>query len=164
MEAIFCAIMDSEGLEALLPTSILATIDEESGYTPITYAVYNGKISALKLMFKHNGDPNHTDGNGDTPLFAALARNYPTATKCLLEHKADPNDSGSENCYPLSYAVEYCDPSIVKMLLEAGADPEHKRQGFVTPIQFATNSLKKSPGSRHWIKMVSLFTQKTTSW
>ena len=117
-----------------------------------------GRGSALP----NQGDPNHIDGNGDTSLELALGRNDPKTVRFLLKNGANPHQHNEPRCYPLYFAVEYCHVDIVRMLVTEGADPKYKGTGgVVTPLQYARNSLKKSPANRHWVTMVSILEKAT---
>ena len=142
--------------------SLLKVADDGSGYTPVTYAVYKKNTDGLKHLLNHKGDPTHIDGNGDNSLELALGRNDPKTVQFLLKNGANPHQHNGLHCYPLYFAVEYCHVDIVRMLVTEGADPEYKGTGgVVTPLQFARNSLKKSPANRHWVTMVSILEKAT---
>jgi len=167
MDTLFEAIKKSgskckvlkELLEEDTYRNLLKVIDEDSGFTPVTYATNIGNVAALKVALENGGDVNYKDANGDTPLYVAVARRQIKATECLLENGAS---IGAAHPNLLRYAVEYSCVPVVQALLKAGADPEYKESdAAVTPMQFVKNSLERSQAlgfkSNRWIELVRAF-------
>ncbi|KAK3157982.1 hypothetical protein QOZ80_2AG0131250 [Eleusine coracana subsp. coracana] len=99
------------------------TVDEESGDTPLAYAVRGGGVNTVRYLLDHGANPDMSDNKGSTPLHLAAARG------------ASVNGVGTEA--PLITAATNSLTNFYKCLLDAGADP-HVRDNFGhLPVEIA---------------------------
>ncbi|KAK3154135.1 hypothetical protein QOZ80_2BG0186590 [Eleusine coracana subsp. coracana] len=60
------------------------TVDEESGDTPLAYAVRGGGVNTVWYLLDHGANPDISDNKGSTPLHLAAARGNCKIVKALL--------------------------------------------------------------------------------
>ena len=101
-----------------------------SGFTPLILACYNGNIEAATFLAKHVEDINVNSDVG-TALMAAVYKNNIEISKMLLELKADPNIADPNGTTALHYAVRFSNIELIKLLVGYGADIDLKdEKGF----------------------------------
>jgi Ankyrin repeats (3 copies)/Ankyrin repeats (many copies) len=110
------------------------------GYTPLLWAVKNGRETVVKLLLKHKGiDVNSKDNSGSTPLAQAAEIGNETLVKLLLEHKGinvNSKDIWGATLLLLAAATGY--EEVVRLLLEhKGIDPNIKDYEGRDPLWWA---------------------------
>ncbi|CAG5125123.1 unnamed protein product, partial [Candidula unifasciata] len=86
--------------------------------------------AGLKLLLRHNPDPNLRDMNDKTPLVLAVESSREAIVKALLEGGADPNVLIKGNHFhitPLILAAERGDIEVMKLLIQHKADVKSSR-------------------------------------
>ena len=110
-------------LEKMIRGVDINKINNNSGDTPLIYAVYNGKKEAVKLLLEYGADPNISMEGGFTPLIVSIGISEDTyITKLLLDYGADSNFEAQYNGTPLMKASQRGNLEAVKLLLDYGAD------------------------------------------
>ncbi|BFZ11859.1 hypothetical protein BsWGS_14898 [Bradybaena similaris] len=86
--------------------------------------------AGLKLLLRHNPNPNLRDMNDKTPLVLAVESSREAIVKSLLEGGADPNvliKGNHFNITPLILAAERGDIEVMKLLIQHKADVKSSR-------------------------------------
>ena len=118
--------------------------ESEIGTTPLIFAAFNKRISALKVLLT---DPDisvdqPSTKNGMTALHAAVIAENIEAVKLLLNHTPTPNidmiDATGETA--LHYAAQKNSSEVTKLLLEYKADADIKNKQDETPLHLAVIS------------------------
>lgn len=139
---------DERGIAQLLiknsPDPALITMQDQEGYTPLTWAVYSGNKDLVKLLIENGASIKH-DLTSNVPLLAATYEGYEGIVEFLLKNGADADinatdDSGNT---PLIYAAERGYEKIVKHLLEHGASTMLKNNDGKIAKDLALNSAIK---------------------
>lgn len=127
---IFWALSNTNILQALLDAGANPNIKNNDGRTPLSVAVENGSLEAVKLLLAAKADPN--GGTCDAPLLGAINKQDITSAELLLQAGANPNLKGNaqdfrHNGYnqatPLWMAVSMNQLPIVQLLLKFKVDP-----------------------------------------
>lgn len=97
---------------------------EKGVAAPLTYALRNNKIAAVRALLEGGARP---DLEESYLLFTAAYRGYTEILKLLLPYARiiDPSDLKQESA--LEVAVSHYQEDAVKLLLDAGANPDRKR-------------------------------------
>ena len=121
---------DTEAMELIISPSghaasaiDLVNFPNRGGETPLMWAAQQGKIEAMKLLFKHKAQVNDVDQHGFTALMFASQKGHLQAIRLLIREGADinakePEDEGST----LTMAMHCARSEAVQMLLDAGAE------------------------------------------
>lgn len=98
---------------------------------PLTYALRNNKIAAVRALLEGGALP---DLEESYLLFTAACRGYTEILKLLLPYARiiDPIDLKEESA--LEVAVSYYQEDAVKLLLDAGANPDRKRSPYSSAL------------------------------
>ncbi|CAN6361708.1 unnamed protein product [Urochloa humidicola] len=111
------------------------------GDTPMAQTALAGKVSVLRLLLDHGGDPGMPNAKGRTPLHNAAQNGHNEAVILLLSRGADVdpviNDRGGT---PLHLAAGKGNDQAVKVLLEHGADPNRVVHGIYPPLMMACHA------------------------
>lgn len=117
---------------------------DDNGFTPLSYAARNGRLSVVKLLLKTGGaSANARNRNGSIPLYEALSggTNRHSIIKELIP-KTSPTEieglSTGKNC--LIHAIKQQDADAVKLLIQHGASLEAKDATGKTARQYAKES------------------------
>ncbi|KID73863.1 ankyrin repeat protein, partial [Metarhizium brunneum ARSEF 3297] len=135
---------------------------DDNGFTPLSYAARNGRLSVVKLLIKTGGaSANARNRNGSIPLYEALSggTNRHNIIKELIP-KTSPAEieglSTGKNC--LIRAIKQQDADAVKLLIQHGASLEAKDATGKTARQYATESdsleiqrAVLAPGEKKWV-------------
>jgi len=116
-------LLGSNGLGDLnVDCSIVDKVDN-NGFTPLMYAVYQGKHKIVSILMEH-GASNVPDKYGFTPLHAACDDGNLRIVEMLLKSKdiGDLNVGSSECGTPLEAAVAAGRALVVAKLIESGVD------------------------------------------
>ncbi|CAN6329744.1 unnamed protein product [Urochloa humidicola] len=120
-----------------------------NGDTPIAVAATCGKVSILRYLLDHGGDPGMPEVEGDTPLHAAADCGHEEAVRLLLSRGVDVDPLNDCRLTPLDMAAEKGHDQVVKVLLEHGADPNRIAHNMFSPL-----GLARSAGSLKCIKLL----------
>ena len=102
--------------------------EDDSGYTALMEASFNGHLDVVELLIKNGADVNETNNHGATALMWASAYNHIEIVKCLVESKADVNIKNEENCTALIWASRYDIAEIVEYLIKKDAKIDFKNK------------------------------------
>jgi ankyrin repeat protein len=107
----------------------------DSGWTPLYFAIENMQLESIKFLLENGAHPNQKDWAGMTPLHLAIdvEQDYGThvyvmtgeqpasaeLTALLLEHGADPNAKTTAGKTPLAVAKYH--PKAIALLKQHGA-------------------------------------------
>jgi ankyrin repeat protein len=120
----------------------------DGGMTPLLFAVRDGNVAMVRLLFELGADINQPSGNHTSPLLIALLNGQTTLATELLDKGADPNITDdykrgalfaaielrnfNHDKYPFLYD-EGRDPiDVIKALLAKGANPNQRTE--TTPV------------------------------
>jgi len=136
-----------ETLELFVGTDVDATRSDNSGYTPITYAILRERADAVNLIIRRMGvNANARDGKGRTPLIQACIHDgLHEIVELLLAAGADPLATFSRGAGPnflggmtaLHVAASNGATYNVRRLLNAGANPNTRNSMGETPYSAA---------------------------
>ena len=90
------------------------------GYTPIHEAVSSGHSEVLKLLLKHEGDPNCRANSGYTPLHLAASSGHVDCVRVLLENNANISNTDEYGKTPIQTAELSSKHGVMKVLRSAG--------------------------------------------
>ena len=97
------------------------------GETPLHQAVENSDLQMVKLLVKHEANPNIQQNDGETPLHLAVLKSHCKIVSILLKHNANPsilNFVYSKS--PLNYAVESSNTKVLKKFIKYSPDAKEK--------------------------------------
>ena len=146
----------------------LAGARDEEGFSPVLYALYNGKVELVDILLDANPPLDVFDaaavgrtrgleelldaepelagawtGDGFTPLHYAAYFGQEDAARTLIERGADTRLVARHptiHVTPLHSAASGGHAAIVKLLLEHGADPNASQDGGFTPLHSAAQN------------------------
>ncbi len=95
---------------------------DESGYTPLMYAIWSGKKETVTQLVNIGADVNKRDKSGYTPLLWAASYGYLDMAKLLIDKGADVNARGNDQSSPLLLALEGNYHELSTLLIKEGAD------------------------------------------
>lgn len=130
----------------LKPTGADLDREDESGKTPINYALQRNRYGLVHAMLKHAGDINQLDTQGYARIHKAVIAKDHSLTRALLAAGADVNlRSGSQHAgkTALHYAFRNKDAYMQQILIDSGANPSKRDHLLRTPAGY--QSRKKSP-------------------
>ena len=91
------------------------------GHTPLHLAIFKCNLEIVKLLLKHNTDPNRMNMKGDTPLYLAVSKGHIGIVKDLLNNGAEV-DKKTNGVTPFLNALNLEQIDIAKILLKHGAN------------------------------------------
>ena len=105
-----------EKVKALLKDNPeLVSSKDESGLTPLEWAVIKGNKEMVKLLLNSKADVNAKGSTADTVLHAAAVFNHKDVAELLLANKADVNAKNNKGETPLHLAAFNCAGDIIKV-------------------------------------------------
>ncbi|KAK3154136.1 hypothetical protein QOZ80_2BG0186600 [Eleusine coracana subsp. coracana] len=113
------------------------TVDE-SGDTPLAYAVRGGCVETVRYLLDHDANPDKPNNKGSTPLHLAAALGNCEAVKALISKGANV-DSFSDTGTPLHLAAFHKQEGTMKILLDHHADCYKVLHTVYTPLITALN-------------------------
>jgi ankyrin repeat protein len=127
-------------LACLTATIVMVAVVLGAGDSPLTKAVKNGDLAAVRTLIKQGADVNVKSGDGSTPLLWAADGGEHDIASALIAAKAQvdvPNDFGVT---PLLHASRIGDATMVDILLRGGANPSLAHPEGETPLMAAAHS------------------------
>ncbi|KAJ5217014.1 hypothetical protein N7468_010022 [Penicillium chermesinum] len=103
--------------------------DKSEHFHPLSEAVQQRDIEAVRLLLLHKADPNIPDSQSRVPLYLAVDQSFADGVTLLLKHGADANyRANAEIESPLSHAITSGNVEITRTLLtHAGNLAENAR-------------------------------------
>lgn len=80
---------DREEAAMLLLVGARVDSQDEYGFTPLHWAVYQGSLSMVEFLVERGAPLNARSKDGYTPLMIAVSRDYAPIAHLLLDHGAD---------------------------------------------------------------------------
>jgi ankyrin repeat protein len=118
-----CEDGDIETVRSLLGRGADINIIDESGSTPLIYAISYGEKSqahkdVIKLLLKEGANLDIIDGDGLTVLMSAASRGDMENVRLFLDNDADPNivSGDGEDMTALMIATDAGHPDIVELI------------------------------------------------
>ena len=121
----------------LLEFGVAVNAKDDSGATPLDYAVRQSDNAKYKLLLEFGGVHGTTSVS---PLIEAVRTGDIELVNLLLRNGVDPNLSGTSETSALSSAVENENKKVVTTLIKAGADPNLVDRSRLIPLSRAVHS------------------------
>jgi ankyrin repeat protein len=138
---------DLERIKDFVQTGIDVNEKDDSGMTPLLYAVSGKQTKVAEFLIEKGADVNAGDRRGCVPLLYALWNNDSNAVKMLLNKGADVNAKDAAMGYPpLHWAVLMDNNELVKVILGAGGDVNAKSNTGDTPLDVAAYGASPAVG------------------
>lgn len=102
------------------------------GWSPLTYAAFNGHTAIVDYLLKRGADINATTANGASALFFAARFGHIEVIKVLLRNKADPTLVDENGDTAIDWALKSDNTDIADLLRAAGG-----RSGKAVVIDFS---------------------------
>lgn len=102
------------------------------GWSPLTYAAYNGHTAIVDYLLKRGAEINATTENGSSALFFAARFGHIEVIKLLLKNKADPSLANENGDTAIDWALKSDNTDIADLLRAAGG-----RSGKAVVIEFS---------------------------
>uniref|UniRef100_I1P0K4 Uncharacterized protein n=1 Tax=Oryza glaberrima TaxID=4538 RepID=I1P0K4_ORYGL len=112
---------------------------DDSGDTPLAYAVRGRSIDGVKYLLDHGSNPDKPDNKGYTPLHVAAIKGECEIAKILLSRGAHV-DSFSSHGTPLHLSAFCQQDGVMKILLDHHADFNKLLKPVFTPLIMALNA------------------------
>jgi peptidoglycan hydrolase-like protein with peptidoglycan-binding domain len=109
----------------------------DSGHTPLTAAIVEGRQDAVAALLDHGANPNLSSEDDATALMYAAWAGDVVSVKLLLQSGAAPNHKNLDGKTALMAASATGQSEIAKLLLEAGADPDLQALKGWTALMYA---------------------------
>ncbi len=114
---------------------------DPNGWTPLFYAIADGRADAVALLLQHGASVLHRAEEGATPLHHGAACWEPRVMPLLLQRREIEVDlRDSEENTPLHHAAGWGRLENLRLLLEAGADRGLRNRAGETPLEVAEES------------------------
>ena len=117
--ASYCGLADV--VTALIRDGSVIDCKDSMGTTPLMYAVNGGSLSVVRLLLRHEADPNMICDRGSSALHRAIAANEMKIAKVLLEQPMidlEITDASRGEKTPLMLTVTYGSPELLELILK----------------------------------------------
>jgi uncharacterized protein len=119
---------------------LLVTIVRGAGDSPITKAVKEGDLAAVRKLITSRADVNATSGDGSTPLLWAVHSSNVEMVRALLAAGAKVDAPNNYGITPLLDASATGDAAMIEVLVKAGADPKRAHPEGSTALMAASRA------------------------
>lgn len=120
--------------------AVLSATVAGAGDSPLTTAVKNGDVAAVRALIKARADVNAREGDGSTPLLWAVYASDIDIVRALVDARADVEAPNAFGITPLLQASRTGDAEIMSVLIKAGADPNRAHKDGETPLMAAART------------------------
>jgi ankyrin repeat protein len=128
---------DVKTVQAYIDKKVDLNQVDESGFTALTLASYNGSPHVVALLLQHGASTEILDPMGRSSLMAAAFQGDAESIKLLLAHDAKVNVVDANGATALMYAVEFGRKAVIKPLLDAKADATIRDKRGYTALSIA---------------------------
>ena len=101
--------------------SITVLVSDNSGWTALDEAAYNGEVEVIKALVEAGAEVDHADNSGWTALHVAAQESHVEIIQALLHAGADLNLAVNDGDTPLAIARANNHEAAVLALVQAGA-------------------------------------------
>ena len=108
--------------------------ETEEGATPLTFAISNNRLSAVKTLINYNPQLNTITRAGESPLLIAVKNNNFEITEVLIRAGAEIDFKDPYGATPLHYSAINGNPDLVDLLLYYNASIDLKSNEGTTPL------------------------------
>ena len=117
---------DTAAMAADIARGESVDVQNPHGWTPLVYAIREGKMEAVRLLLAKHANPNILTVAGCSPLDFAVEKAHADIIRLLLDAGADPNGfrtplQDGSHCSALCAAIGQRRPDLVEILLDHGA-------------------------------------------
>ncbi|OUM65740.1 hypothetical protein PIROE2DRAFT_41389 [Piromyces sp. E2] len=119
-------------------------LNNDSKYTPLTYACENNFKEEVKILVDNHADVNLVNKEGDTPLIIACRNNNKDIVNILIGSGADINKGNENGDTPLIIACYYNSIDVIDILIKNGADINKGNIDGNTPLMIANNEVTQA--------------------
>ncbi|MFZ2540509.1 MAG: ankyrin repeat domain-containing protein [Gallionella sp.] len=105
-----------------LEARVNTEITNESGWTPLMMAVFNGHDEVIGLLIRHQADVHACDLFGNTALHCAAEAGRTSSAKLLIENGAEIDARNNYGFTPLLQAATRRHLGVVLQLIDSGAN------------------------------------------
>nr|6FES_A Chain A, D12_BRIC2, a synthetic protein,D12_BRIC2, a synthetic protein [synthetic construct]6FES_B Chain B, D12_BRIC2, a synthetic protein,D12_BRIC2, a synthetic protein [synthetic construct]6FES_C Chain C, D12_BRIC2, a synthetic protein,D12_BRIC2, a synthetic protein [synthetic construct]6FES_D Chain D, D12_BRIC2, a synthetic protein,D12_BRIC2, a synthetic protein [synthetic construct] len=113
---------------------------DETGFTPLHLAAWEGHLGIVEVLLKNGADVNANDERGHTPLHLAAYTGHLEIVEVLLKNGAGVNATDVIGTAPLHLAAMWGHEEIVEVLLKNGADARAQDKFGKTPEDLARDN------------------------
>lgn len=118
--------------------------NDRAGWTPLSRAVYNGRVDVARLLIEKGADVNAKDSAGWTPLYGAVSYGKKEVVSLLITKGADVNARNNGGVTPLHRAAVWGNKEVAELLISKGADVDAKDNAGNTPLDVAEKNSRTS--------------------
>lgn len=129
---------DLKAISIFLRCNINIDTCDERGWTPLTFASYNGSFDLVNLVIKLGANINIRDNGGFTPLHWAAFNGHTEVIKHLIIKGAEVNAHSLRDWTPLMMAAMNGHVKACAALLLSGADSNVKTHHEWSALQMAS--------------------------
>jgi ankyrin repeat protein len=115
---------DAAMLERLVEKGLPVNLRNHKGDTLLMLASYHGHQDAVRVLLKHQADPQIHNDNGQMPIAGAAFKGDLEMVKLLVESGAQVDGASADGRTALMMAAMFNRTAIVDYLLGQGADPQ----------------------------------------
>jgi len=128
---------DISSLRSFIKEKFDINIQDDKGWTPFMFALFNHKKEIAELLLKEGVNVNLKTKNNWTVLMFALRYKQPEIARLLIEKGAKINTKTTDGITPLMLALQYDQPQNARLLISRGAEINVTNQIGWTPLMLA---------------------------
>ena len=123
-------------IKLLIKAGASLNISDKNGFTPLAYAVREGKIEIVRILVDAKADADFW-GTSHPPLHVASEQGGVEIMSFLLENGANPYTTDVSGNTPLHLAARAGNRDAIQVLLDAGVDCDWPNGDSATPLLLA---------------------------